>query len=759
MELNNFNEISISEYNSIKDYKPSYPLLTHYIHSVQYGRNEDDVLNYRVLMKKGETDKAKKIKENTRAVMPSALMKEGKKVSSNIKKLTGFIVIDIDQKVNEELLQRLTNDPYTAIIHRSFGGYGVCIFVKIKTSNDFKETFQALEKYYFEKYDVVIDPSCKNPNRLRYMSFDPHISYNEKSSIFYRSLNKKDKKSIDIIEKPYIFIQDDFTNIIRQIQEQRISLDRGDYFIWRNLGFAISDQFGENGREYFHIISQFSQKYNPQTTDKQYTNCLNAQGAGITIATFYYYCKLENLTIYQTLTKSIISTTHIAKTQGNTDIQSIKKNVQIKTKTELDDSYDEAIKQILQSNKNYLTEANKDEKDIQILANFIRDKYQPIRNTITDEIHFNNNDLSIEDNSINDVYIAARTEIENFKVTQSDVNAVLNSNEIPSHDPISKFFQDNIDIKPKGVIEQYVNCINPDHDDDKKEEGIQSRDFREWAFKKWIVGAIHNWVSPHRESIVCPLTLILVGERQGAGKTSFFRNMLPNELKPYYTENKISTDKDDIRLLTNNLMIIDDEFGSSSKTSIQDYKAISDKNIITQRRPYGKVDKKYKRRAILGGTTNELSILKDPTGNRRILSFDFLELDFKKAMAIDKTALWMEAYHIYKKDPKAWQIYTKKDIEKIDLNSEKFKEHTEIEDFFNDNFAFKQTEQFNTPKVFNLADLMQTCNRELSWKVESKHIKDALKKAGVPYKSHRQIWLGNGKFKKGYLLYLNQPEF
>ena len=66
---------------------------------------------------------------------------------------------------------------------------------------------------------------------------------------------------------------------------------------WRDLAFALADALGESGRPYYHRLSRFYPKYNPTETDKQYTNCLNAHGHGITIKTLYHLAKQAGISI------------------------------------------------------------------------------------------------------------------------------------------------------------------------------------------------------------------------------------------------------------------------------------------------------------------------------------------------------------------------------------------------------------------------------------------------------------------------------
>lgn len=59
------------------------------------------------------------------------------------------------------------------------------------------------------------------------------------------------------------------------------------YPAWLNLGFALSDELGEDGREIYHQLSQMNSGYNQAECDKQYTACLKSNGSGITIKTFF----------------------------------------------------------------------------------------------------------------------------------------------------------------------------------------------------------------------------------------------------------------------------------------------------------------------------------------------------------------------------------------------------------------------------------------------------------------------------------------
>lgn len=59
------------------------------------------------------------------------------------------------------------------------------------------------------------------------------------------------------------------------------------YDNWLRLGFALSDIFGESGREIYHKLSRLNSAYAPRECDAQYTSCLRSKGTGVTYRSFF----------------------------------------------------------------------------------------------------------------------------------------------------------------------------------------------------------------------------------------------------------------------------------------------------------------------------------------------------------------------------------------------------------------------------------------------------------------------------------------
>lgn len=104
---------------------------------------------------------------------------------------------------------------------------------------------------------------------------------------------------------PQTSVQEDIEIIIQRIEAAHTDITAG-YSNWLDLGFALSEELGEAGRDYFHRISRFNPDYNHAETDKQFNNCLKSGGSGVTIKTFFQKAKEAGISI-STGSKSAIS--------------------------------------------------------------------------------------------------------------------------------------------------------------------------------------------------------------------------------------------------------------------------------------------------------------------------------------------------------------------------------------------------------------------------------------------------------------------
>ena len=713
-------KIKFSSYINVQDKNKIDIDLEFYLQTVKNGTYQDIILNARAV--KNDKEKYKKFKTEMPCITGSAVMNQGSKIESNIQELNGLIVIDIDDQVDINTINKINADKYTFISHRSFGGDGVCIFVKINP-NKFTESFHDLGQYYWDNFNLTIDPSCKNKNRLRYYSYDPYLFYNEKSTKFISKTKIEKPKS----KENFIFVQDDFSNVLDKLKG--IDLCQDDYQRYVNIGFAIGSEFGLSGLNYFKAICQNGSKYDAKNIEKHYSNF--CKKGSITISTFYHYVKEEGIEIYSEKTKKTISTVAAQKAQGTPTIESVKKHITEVLK--LDNPDENLIKKLIESNVKY--EVENDETEVNQLKKFILENFNPLRDSITNEIFMNG--ILLDDTKLNTIYFSAKNCLS-FNVNKSDVRDMINSEATPVNNPLNEFFK--IKKFEAGIIEKYIDCIQP------------QSDFNRWAFKKWIIGSVHNWCSAIYETKVSPLTFVLCGQKQGTGKTSFFRNLLPKQLQKYLIEHKIdSKDKDSVYNLVKGLIVLDDEFGGLATKDVKDFKKIADANQIDIRLPYSAYYSKMKRKASLCGTSNDVSILKDVTGNRRILPINVVSINYDEMIKIDTDSLWREAFKLWREDYD-WKIYSTEDIEYLSLHTNTNIEVMPVEELFFTLFSFTETELFTTQIIYNQGEILNYMNIYTAIKPTKYDIRDIFIKNKIEYKNFKF----NGYVKKGYKLFIKK---
>jgi hypothetical protein len=94
------------------------------------------------------------------------------------------------------------------------------------------------------------------------------------------------KKPIN--NNPTTVVVNDIETYINALEQSGIDIT-DTYEKWRDIGFAISEEYGEAGRDYYHRISRNYSGYDHKECDAQYNKCLQAKGHGISIATLYHH--------------------------------------------------------------------------------------------------------------------------------------------------------------------------------------------------------------------------------------------------------------------------------------------------------------------------------------------------------------------------------------------------------------------------------------------------------------------------------------
>lgn len=213
---------------------------------------------------------------------------------------SGLLQFDIDFQHNEhidnyfELKEELCKIQNIAYCGLSASGRGFWGLVPIAYPEQHKEHFDAL-KMDFERFGIVIDEKPKNVASLRGYSYDPEGYFNHQAKVYKKFILPKKRERHFTPSYNQDQTRDKVEKLINQIVQSGIDIT-GSYQTWFEIGCSLANEFGEDGREYFHLISQYHPEYKEQATDKQFSYCLK-HNYRYQINTFFHYCKLVGILI------------------------------------------------------------------------------------------------------------------------------------------------------------------------------------------------------------------------------------------------------------------------------------------------------------------------------------------------------------------------------------------------------------------------------------------------------------------------------
>lgn len=622
-----------------------------------------------VLPIRAERDKAKRqeLKKYIPSVTMSGIFHERK--DNSCKSHSGFLALDFDDLYTqvEPLRQLLSHDPYVYAIFTSVSGTGLCVVLQIDGDRH-RDAFYGAAEYMLKKYQQPIDIKCINESRPRYVSFDPHLFMNERAMIFKKYLPKEPKRP----KITTIFVKKEFEDIIGQMIDRNVSCV-DDYRDWLKVSFALADHLGEAGREYFHNLSRISQKYDTTMCDKQYDHAVNRAGtgrSGVTIATIYYFAKEAGISIQSETTKKV---TRIAQDQKRAGLDP---NTIIKNLLQFEGIQPEQSEGIVQQAFDY-EQPDVKGTNIDSVLSWLKHSYSMRRNSISRHIELNGK--NVEDADLNSIWIDAKRVFP--EITYEIITRCIYSRSTDEYNPFMEWYKYHKEDSYSNEIMRLWACF-------KTDDPVKLADFG----TRWLVGIISGIYGEPS-----PLYFILAGNTMGTGKTQFFRRLLPVSWKRYYVESKLDGNlADDLITMCKSVLIMNDEFDGKSKYEEKRFKALTDKDKIDVREPYGRASVEMRRLAALGGTSQVLELLNDPHGNRRIIPINVLGIDWAALNAIDRDALFAEVFRLYHAGYR-WQV-TGEDMLRLNRSTTAFLDYSSEYELIND--AYTVPDSLNAPGAY-----------------------------------------------------------
>ena len=214
------------------------------------------------------------------------------------------------------------------------------------------------------------------------------------------------------------------------------------------------------------------------------------------------------------------------------------------------------------------------------------------------------------------------------------------------------------------------------------------------GFHRWMLGLSAQWMqfrsdanSTNRANSVAPL---LVSSRQGLGKSTFCRLLMPDALKAYYTESYDlgSPASAEAKLAACGLINLD-EFDKLSASKMPLLKNLMQASALNIRKAYKRSASALPRIASFIGTSNREDLLVDRTGSRRFLCVS-LEHAIDCVTPVEHEQLYAQLKAELLSGERSW--FNKEEEQAIQQHNALFYKHIPEEEVFRLCFRFATKE-------------------------------------------------------------------
>lgn len=251
---------------------------------------------------------------------------------------------------------------------------------------------------------------------------------------------------------------------------------------------------------------------------------------------------------------------------------------------------------------------------------FLNANYEMRKNVMTGVAQFRERDgrsfdfRDLDQEARNDMTIRAKE--LGLKSWDKDIDRFIDSTRIEKYDPVNDY------------LERLPRWDGKDRVTELAKRVPTNQPHWEMYLRIWLLGMVAHWMG--RSSLTGNALVPLLIGRQGCGKSSLCRVLLPQELRDYYNDRITFRNEIDLNLgLTSFALINIDEFDKVTQRQQVLLKYLLSTADVKFRPPYGKTVKQYRRYASFIATTNEKKPLNDPTGSRRFVCVEVTgDIDF-----------------------------------------------------------------------------------------------------------------------------------
>lgn len=196
--------------------------------------------------------------------------------AAGLEEHSGFIGLDLDFKDNTRIknfasLKKMIHAlPWVAYCGLSCRGQGFLIVVPIADPSKHREYYRALEAD-FRRCGLIVDKSCKDVSRFRFVSYDPDPYVNTGARPYSYTLPVREYISREVESVEPSKAAREMEAILQRVDARL--LDVPDHDDRLGVFHALKNVFGEDaGREYAHRF--FAYHYKPDEIDKKFDEAL-----------------------------------------------------------------------------------------------------------------------------------------------------------------------------------------------------------------------------------------------------------------------------------------------------------------------------------------------------------------------------------------------------------------------------------------------------------------------------------------------------
>lgn len=265
----------------------------------------------------------------------------------------------------------------------------------------------------------------------------------------------------------------------------------------------------------------------------------------------------------------------------------------------------------------------------------------------------------------------SKDEILNYTTMEADAN---------SYNLVTNYLE-KLNRTEKGYIREYFNCLC------FEEEEKQNIEMYLKLFGKWLIQCIAMQFNTIEKPYGADGVLGLQCEKEGIGKTTFFKNLCFDSI--YFKDSVIldPTNKDSVRKATSYWICELGEVESTLSKDLARLKAFITEDYDTYRIQFATGFTTKPRRTSYCFTCNSRNFLKDGD-NRRFWTIPIIDVNLKKLKTIEIEKVWGEAYALYLRKPQGFRL-SKKELEfLIENNREKFGFRLNEEEVLRDKLNF-----------------------------------------------------------------------